>query len=94
MSKLVNLNTISDSDQIDKILDSDLMIFEDVQGSKILVQWDGEKFTIKPKSLSSEPINLVDLAMQNYYNAAFDYLNSLDKRVKTLLKNIPPLFIE
>ena len=85
MSKLVSLNTISDTDQIDKILDSDLMIFEDVQGSKILVGWDGEKFTIKPKSLSSEPINLVDLAMQNYYNAAFNYFNSLDKRVKSLL---------
>jgi hypothetical protein len=44
-----------------------------------------EKFSIKPKSVSSEVINMVDLAMQNYYNPAISYFESLDDRVKSLL---------
>jgi hypothetical protein len=56
-----------------------------VQGSKIWVNWDGENFTIKPKSINNDSINLVDLAMQNYYNPAINYFNSLDERVKGLL---------
>jgi hypothetical protein len=41
-----------------------------------------EKFSIKPKSVSSEVINMVDLAMQNYYNPAISYFESLDDREK------------
>ena len=85
MSKLLNLNEIENEKVLDEILSNELKIFEDVQGSKIFVNWDGKSFTIKAKSLSSDPINLVDLAMQNYYNIAIDYFNSLDKRVKSLL---------
>ena len=40
---------------------------------------------IKTNSLSSEQINLVDLAMKNYYNPVINYFNSLDNRVKGLL---------
>jgi hypothetical protein len=85
MSKLVILNQIQDGEQLDKILDSPISVFEDIQGSKILVNWDGKKFTLKPKSLSYDPLNLVDLAIQNYYNKAFDFFENLDKRVKALL---------
>lgn len=85
MSKLLNLNEIENEKILDEIFSNELIIFEDVQGSKIFVNWDGKSFTIKAKSLSSDPINLVDLAMQNYYNIAIDYFNSLDKRVKSLL---------
>lgn len=84
MSKLVTLNTIDDN-SLDKIFNGDIVVYEDIQGSKIFVNWDGKSFTIKAKSLSSEPINLVDLAMQNYYNHAINYFNSLDSRVKGLL---------
>ena len=35
--------------------------------------------------MSNDPINLIDLAMQNYYNPVVKYLESLDVRVKSLL---------
>ena len=57
-------------------------IFKD---QKIWVNWDGKEFAIKPKSIGSESINLIDLAMQNYYNPAIKFFESLDIRVKSLL---------
>ena len=85
MSKLITLNDISDKNLLDELLSDDIYVLEDIQGSKIWVNWDGKEFVIKPKTLSSEPINLIDLAMQKYYNPAINYLNSLDVRVKALL---------
>ena len=85
MSKLTNLNNITDNDHLCDILSSEMTIFEDIQASKIYVNWDGSKFSIKPKSLSAEPINMIDLAMQNYYNHAINFFNSLDSRIKGLL---------
>jgi hypothetical protein len=82
---MINLNEITEESQLDKILDSELIILEDIQGSKIYVNWNGHKFTIKAKSLSSEPINLIDLAMQNYYNFAIDFFDELSERVTGLM---------
>jgi hypothetical protein len=84
MAKIITLNN-SDEEILAQILDKEITVFEDIQGSKICVNWDGSKFTIKPKSIQNEPINLVDLAMQNFYNPAFEYFNNLDTRVKSLL---------
>jgi len=58
---------------------------EDIQGSKIYVNWNGHRFNIKAKSLSSEPINLIDMAMQNYYNHAIQFFDNLPDRVTSLL---------
>lgn len=85
MSKLMKLNEIQDETILNDIFKSEIIIVEDIQGSKIYVNWDGKDFTIKSKSLSSEPINMIDLAMQNYYNLATDFFNKLDGRVKGLL---------
>ena len=85
MSKLVTLTGDNDQEILSSILDQEIIVFEDIQGSKIWVNWDGKEFTFKAKSMSSEPINLIDLAMQNYYNDGVRYLNSLDSRVKSLL---------
>lgn len=85
MSKLVTLNGIDDEEILKSLFEDEITVFEDIQGSKIWVNWNGKQFVIKPKSISSEPINLVDLAMQNYYNPAIKYFNSLDDRVKGLL---------
>ena len=85
MSKLVTLNGLDDQKLLDTLFNDEIVIFEDIQGSKIWVSWNGKEFVIKPKSLSSEPINMVDLAMQNYYNPAINYFNDLDSRVKSLL---------
>jgi hypothetical protein len=85
MSKLMNLSDISDEELLNKLLDINLTVLEDIQGSKIYVNWNGHRFTIKSKSLSSEPINLIDLAMQNYYNHAIDFFDELPERVTSLL---------
>jgi hypothetical protein len=85
MAKLHKINYNSDESLLNKIFSSEIVVFEDVQGSKIFVNWDGKTFTIKPKSITSEPINLVDMAMQKYYNMAILFFENLDDRVKGLL---------
>ena len=84
MGKLVTLNG-QDDKILDQILNDDIIVYEDVQGSKIWVNWNGSSFSIKPKSISSESINLIDLAMQNYYNPAINYFNTFDNRIKGLM---------
>ena len=84
MSKLVTLNG-QDDKVLDDILKDDIIVYEDVQGSKIWVNWNGQSFIIKPKSISNEPINLIDLAMQNYYNSSIKYFNTFDNRIRGLM---------
>jgi hypothetical protein len=85
MGKLINLNESESETLLNEIFGDEIIVFEDVQGSKIWVNWNGKEFTIKPKSINNDSINMIDLAMQNYYNPALEYLNSLDIRVKSLL---------
>ena len=85
MSKMKTLNGLDDQKLLDEIINNEIIVFEDIQGSKIWVNWNGKEFSIRPKSTSTEPINMIDLAMQNYYNYALKYFNSLDSRVKGLL---------
>ena len=85
MSRLINLNNLENKELLSEIFSDEITVLEDIQASKIWVNWNGSAFAIKPKSMNSEPINLIDLAMQNYYNPAIDYLNSLDVRVKSLI---------
>ena len=84
MSKLVTLNG-QDDRILDEILNDDIIVYEDVQGSKIWVNWNGSSFSIRQKSISIESINLIDLAMQNYYNPAINYFNTFDNRIKGLM---------
>lgn len=84
MSKLITLNG-QDDKILDDIFSDDIIVYEDVQGSKIWVNWNGNSFVIKPKSISNEAINLIDLAMQNYYNPAINYFNTFDNRIKGLM---------
>lgn len=85
MSKLITLNHDSDKQLLNELFENDIIVYEDIQGSKIYVNWDGSQFKIKPKSLGSEPINQIDLALQNFYNAAIDYFNKFDSRIKSLM---------
>lgn len=84
MSKLVTISSAEDLN-LNDILDSEIIVFEDVQGSKILMNWDGNTINIKPKSINADPINMIDLALQKFYNKAYAYFNSLDTKVKSLL---------
>ena len=85
MSKLITLNEVEDDELLNELFNDEIIVFEDIQGSKIWVNWNGKQFTIKPKSITNDPINLIDLAMQNYYNPAINYFETLDDRVKSLL---------
>lgn len=85
MGKLINLNQSESETLLREIFENEIIVFEDIQGSKIWVNWDGKDFSIRPKSINNDNINMIDLAMQNYYNPALEYLNSLDIRVKSLL---------
>jgi hypothetical protein len=85
MSKLITLNDIIDTSLIDDILNNELTIFEDIQGSKIYVNFGKDSIEIKPKSLKSNSLNILDLAIQKYYNKAIDYLSTLEPRVISLI---------
>lgn len=85
MAKLVTLNHLKDDELLNKILTSEITIFEDVQGSKIFVNWNGKEFIIKAKTISNEPLNLIDLTLQNYYNHTINFFNNLSDRVKSLM---------
>ena len=85
MAKLITINGLNDNELLSGLLSDEIIVYEDIQGSKIWVNWNGKEFTIRPKSLTNDPINLIDLAMQNYYNPVINYFTSLDERVKGLL---------
>ena len=85
MSRLITLNGLNDEEILNDLFNDELIIIEDIQGSKIWAQWNGVDFEIRPKSISNDPINLIDLAMQNYYNPVIKFFNDLDDRVKSLI---------
>ena len=85
MGKIVTLNDVENENILNEIFENDIIVYEDIQGSKIWVNWDGKEFTIKPKSINNDPLNLIDLSLQMYYNPAINYFNSLDNRVRGLM---------
>jgi len=87
MTKIAKIKTLDNAEEfVDILKDKELLIYEDVQGSKIFVKWDGKKFIIKPKSLKSEPLNFIDLAVQKFYNYAFNYFHTLPDYITELMK--------
>jgi hypothetical protein len=85
MSKIIELNELNIKNFISILRDDDIIVYENIQGSKILVNWDGFEFKIRPKNIAQETLNPIDLAVQKFYKFAFDYFNNLDIRVKKLL---------
>jgi hypothetical protein len=81
---LITLNNHTDDNILNELFYNEIIVFEDIQGSKIWVSFDDE-IIIKAKSINNDPINLIDLAMQNYYNPAINFFNNLDGRVRSLL---------
>ncbi|NPV13228.1 MAG: hypothetical protein HPY57_15825 [Ignavibacteria bacterium] len=87
MTKIAKIKTLDNAEEFINILkDKELLIYEDVQGSKIFVRWDGKKFIIKPKSLKSDPLNFIDLTVQKFYNQAYLYFHSLPDYITELMK--------
>ena len=84
MTQIIKLNNHPDN-LVETLKDKELLIYEDIQGAQVFARWTGTKFEIKPKSLNSEPLNFVDLAMQKFYGFIFQYLHTLPDYVTNLL---------
>lgn len=82
----MNLYNLSKSEDIlNQIYSNEIVVFEDVQGSKLFVRYDGKNFEFIQKNINSEPISLLDLSLQKYYNKAINYFYALPERAKKLL---------
>jgi len=82
---ITTLNNFNDESIVKNLFEKEIILCEDIQGSKILVNWNGKEFIIKTKSINSEPLNLIDLSLQKYYNPAINYFNTFDSRIKGLM---------
>lgn len=83
---LVNLNEEPDVNKfIDQLDGKELIIYEDVQGSKIYVNFDGDRFIIKPKSLKNDELSFVDLAIQKFYNKVYAFFHTLPTYITNML---------
>lgn len=85
MAKLINIDQVDGEKFLSKLKDRELIVYEDIQGSKIWVNWDGRNWNIRPKSVTSEPISMIDLAMQRFYNHAYLYFSTLPVSVGELV---------
>ena len=56
MSRLVTLNGINDEEVLNSLFSGEISVIEDIQGSKIWVNWNGKEFTIKTAS-NRRPFN-------------------------------------
>ena len=72
-------------DSLEKILNSDILVYEELQGNRLFVNWNGKNWTFKPKSLSSQPLTQIDLTIQNYYIPAVQHFQLLGQEIKNLL---------
>ena len=84
MTKIIKLNK-NPEDFIGILKEKELLIYEDIQGAQVFVKYDGKKFIIKPKSINSEELNFIDLAIQKFYSSIFLYLHTLPNYVTNLL---------
>jgi len=80
-------NTLIEADKfIDLISNDEIIVYEDIQGSKIWISYVNGNWILRPKNINQNPINLIDLAMQKYYKWAYAYLLSLPDAVTDLLR--------
>lgn len=81
---MIKLNNTGDK-FLDNIFNDVITVYEDIQGSKLLVRWDGENFEFRTKSINNEPITLIDMSLQKYYNKAINFFYGLDKHITALM---------
>jgi hypothetical protein len=84
MTQIIKLNNQPDN-LIEFLQNKELLIYEDIQGAQVFARWDGTKFDIKPKSISTNSLNFVDLAVQKFYSKIFQYLHTLPDYITNLL---------
>jgi hypothetical protein len=84
---LIRSNEIDTDEFIHMVSNEEIVVYEDVQGSKIWVNYINNNWQIRPKSINNDPINLIDLATQKFYKHAYAYLFSLPDDVTNLLRS-------
>jgi len=83
---MINLNEKPNVDQFIKNLENqELIIYEDIEGSKLYIKYDGDRFIIKTKSFKGDELNFIDLAVQKYYNKAFAFFHTLPSYITDIL---------
>ena len=86
MPKMVKLtNEVDTKDFFNHIDGKELIIYEDIQGSRIYVKFTGDRFIIKPRSIKNDELSFVDLAIQKYYNKAYLFFHTLPKYITEML---------
>jgi len=86
MSKMIKLNDETTSDEFIKNIDGkELIIYENIQGSKLYVKFDGDRFIIKPRSIKNDELSFVDLAVQKFYNKAYAFFHTLPHYITDIL---------
>ena len=83
MEKKITLD--AESQYLEALLKEKIIIYEDLQGSKLFVNFNSFRWRFKTKSISAPDMTLVDLAVQKYYNLAVNYFYSRPEHVKTLM---------
>jgi hypothetical protein len=80
-------NTAMESDVfINKLSNQEIVVYEDVQASKIWCNYANGTWNIRPKNINQTPVNIIDLATQKYYKWAWAYLLSLPNEVTDLIR--------
>jgi len=83
---MINLNEEPSVDKfVSNLQDQELIVYEDVEGSKLFINYNGDRFIIKTKSFKGEELNFIDLAVQKYYNRAFAFFHTLPSYVTDIL---------
>ena len=83
---MISMNKEPNVDKfVDSLEEKELIIYEDVCGSKLYVNYTGDRFIIKPRSLKNDELNFVDLAVQKYYNLCYAFFHTLPVYVTNML---------
>jgi len=86
MSKMIKLNESIDVNKfVDNLEEKELIIYENITGSKLYVNYTNDRFIIKPRSMKNDELNFVDLAVQRFYNLAFYFFHTLPSYVTNML---------
>lgn len=83
---LITLNDELSSEDFIKALDGkELIIYEDISASKIYVNYTGDRFIIKTKSIKGDELNFIDLVIQRFYGKAYAFFHSLPSYITDIL---------
>lgn len=84
MSKLINLSELNVENFINLLRDEEIIIYENISGSKIFFRFNDTQLIIKTKNIDNQPLNKIDFALQKFYDKAIQHLENLDYRIKKL----------